>query len=70
MPDTRQRDGYIGIETFANMDADGIVLIEKWQSRAHYQAYFNWRMERGDIARIASLCSGQPSIRYYEMVDV
>lgn len=70
LPDTRQRDGYIEILTLANTEGDGVVLVEKWESRAHYDAYLGWRVERGDIDRIMSLCAAPPSIRYFDLVDV
>lgn len=70
LPVTRERDGCISIEAFGNTDSDGILCVEQWETRAQYDAYLAWRIERGDIDRALQLCAEQPSVRFFEAIDV
>jgi len=38
-PDTRCFDGCLSIEAFGNSDDDGLLCVEQWASRAHYEQY-------------------------------
>jgi quinol monooxygenase YgiN len=69
LPITRQREGCISIDAFGNSDADGILCVEYWETRAHYEAYLAWRIERGDIERVVQLCAEQPSLRFFTAID-
>ncbi len=71
LPDTRAFDGCEGVTAHENQDDPGqITLIERWGSKSAYEAYTAWREERGDLARLAGLVSGPPSIRYFDDVPV
>ncbi len=68
--DTRAYDGCIAVEVRQNQDdANNLVLIENWQSRAHYEKYLAWRTETGALEALGALVSSPPSIRYYDEVD-
>ena len=70
LPETRAYDGCEGIEVTQNQDdSNNIVLIEKWASRDHYEKYFAWRTERGDIDTLGATLTGPPSIRYFDTTD-
>ena len=70
LPDTRAYDGCESVAVHRDQDApDRIVLIERWTSRAQYEAYLQWRAERGD-PRLGVLIAGPPAMRYLEDVDV
>ena len=44
LPDTRSYDGNIGINVIRNLDdQDVLVLVEEWESKAHYEKYLAWR---------------------------
>lgn len=71
LPDTRSYEGCEGLTVKRNMDESaGVVLVENWQSRAHYDKYLGWREETGVLGEIGALLDGPPSIRYFEDVDV
>ncbi|ANY19923.1 Antibiotic biosynthesis monooxygenase [Tsuneonella dongtanensis] len=47
LPDTRAFDGCRDIKVFYDEERNTFVLIEKWDSFAHYDKYIAWRMETG-----------------------
>ncbi len=68
--DTRAYDGCISVEVTENQDdTANLVLLEKWQSRAHYEKYFAWRVESGAIDTLGTFLAQPPSIRYYDTID-
>lgn len=67
LPDTRAYDGCISVDVYQNQDEpDIVVLVEQWQTRAHYEKYFAWREETGAIAQLGQLLDGPPSLRYFD----
>ena len=71
LPDTRAHDGCQGVTVYGNLDdSNNLVLVEHWDSRDHYGKYLAWRTERGDLERLVSMLAEEPSIRYFERVDV
>lgn len=69
-PSTRTYDGCKGIDAYFNMDKpDGLVLVERWDSRSHHEKYLGWRTETGVMAKLGSMLAGPPSIRYFDQVD-
>lgn len=71
LPDTRARDGFLDVVVHQNQDdKDNLVLIEKWETRGHYESYLGWRQETGVLDQLVAACSTPPSIRYYEITDI
>lgn len=71
LADTRAYDGCEGITVQRNMeDSANVLLIEQWESRAHYDKYLAWREETGVLGKIVALLEGPPNIRYYTDVGV
>jgi len=71
LPDTRAFDGCEGVTVHANQDVpEQLALVERWASRGHYETYFAWRQERGDVEKLAALIAGPPNIRYFDDVLV
>ena len=68
LPDTRAYDGCKDIEMFLNDDGHTFILIENWDSKAHYDKYLAWRQETGTLAKLGDLMEGPPNIRYFEFV--
>ena len=70
LPDTRAYDGCQGVDVYFNMEDSGnMVLVEYWDSRAHYEKYVGWRTETGVMDKIGAMLAGPPSIRYFERTD-
>ena len=70
LPDTRAFDGCLGVTVTQNMDdADSLVVIEQWSTRAHYEKYLAWRAERGDIDKLMGLLGTDPSFMHLEPLD-
>ena len=70
LPETRAYDGCLGVDVYRNQDdTDVVVLVEQWQSRAHYEKYFAWREESGAVAQMAAMVDGPPSLRYFDPTD-
>ncbi len=69
LPDTRSYAGCLGVEVTCNQDDTGnIVLVERWQSREHYQKYLKWREDTGALAALGSSLAAPPKIRYFDHV--
>jgi quinol monooxygenase YgiN len=70
LPDTRAFDGCEGVTVHRDQDAPNkLVLVERWASRPHYERYFQWRLDRGDIEKLGALAAGPPVIRYFDEVE-
>lgn len=71
LPDTRAYDGCQRIDLYFNTeDTGGMVLVEHWDSRAHYEKYRAWRDGTGFLDRIGAMLAGPPKLRYFERIDV
>ncbi|GMR21744.1 MAG: hypothetical protein BMS9Abin37_0059 [Acidobacteriota bacterium] len=71
LADTRAYDGCESITVQRNLDASAnVMLIEQWETRAHYDKYLAWRKETGVLGKIVELLEGAPSIRFYSDVGV
>ena len=70
LPDTRAFDGCQGVDVLQNADdGDVLVLVERWDSREHYEKYLAWRTETGALAGLLEATDGAPSIRYFDKTD-
>ncbi len=70
LPDTRTYDGCIGVDTYQNQDNPNVlVLVEKWESKPHYEKYLAWRTESGMLGEMAEMFGAPPSIRYFGETD-
>jgi len=70
LPDTRAFDGCEGVTVHRDQDApERLVLVERWASRPHYEAYLRWRTELGD-PRLGALSTAPPALRFLDDVEV
>ena len=70
LPDTRAYDGCIGVDTLRDRDdPDTLVLVETWESRAHYEKYFAWRQESGLVEQLGKVVAAPPNLRYFDHTD-
>ena len=67
LPDTRAFNGCISVETYAEQNGSSILLVEEWESKAHQEAYLEWRVSTGLLDAIAPLVSADPLFRSYEI---
>ena len=42
------------------------IVVETWESREKYEAYFAWRTERGDIENMESTLEGELTLRFMD----
>lgn len=64
--DTRAFDGCIRISTHRGLDdPTEILLIEEWESREKYLAYFQWRVDTGLLEAIGPMLAGAPVTTFY-----
>ena len=70
LPGTRSYDGCLGVDTYQSQDdSDVLIMVEKWESRAHYDKYLGWRQETGVLESLAAALESPPSIRYFDLTD-
>ncbi len=56
LPDTRSFDGCIYIYLTQDLDDPSkLIIIELWESRAHYDRYLQWRTDRGDMEALGAM---------------
>ena len=66
LPDTRAFDGCIKVTPHRGLDdPTQILLIEEWESREHYLAYLQWRVETGLLEAIGPMLAGEPVTNFY-----
>jgi quinol monooxygenase YgiN len=66
LPDTRSFDGCIYIYLTQDLDNPSkLIIIELWESRAHYDRYLQWRTDRGDMEALGAMME-DPSWRFLE----
>lgn len=47
-------------------DADNLVFVAQWKSKANYEKYLAWRAERGETDMLAGVLEKPPSTRYLD----
>ena len=71
LPETRQFKGCLGLNVFQHQDNPAqVTLIEEWESKEDYEAYFAYRGEAGDLDIIMPMFEGEPSISYLDLVKI
>ena len=69
--DTRAFDGCEGVNLHENLDEPGgLLLVERWASRDHYEKYAAWRQTDEGASGIGDLLAGPPSPRFFDAVSV
>ena len=68
--DTRKYDGCQKVEMWTAEDSPGrLVLLEVWESKAHQEKYFAWRMESGMMEMMQDFLAGAPVVTWFEVHD-
>lgn len=69
LPDTRAFKGCEALELIVNQDdRDNLVVWERWDARASYEAYLKWRVDAGTVAALRSMAVQGPIIRFFDTV--
>ena len=58
LPDTRNFEGCLSVNTFIEESTNTIHLIEDWESLEHQAKYLNWRIETGLLGVLEPLLEG------------
>jgi quinol monooxygenase YgiN len=71
LPDTRAFEGCEDISILQSQeDPHLLVILEQWDTRENYDAYYTWRTETGAIALINSQCTRPLEPQLYTFVRV
>ncbi len=71
LPDTRTYEGCEALDVHLNQDDEhNLVIVERWQSRPHYEKYFAWRQETGLLDRLGPLLGAPPSVRFLDETGI
>lgn len=67
---TKTFDGFQTIDLTYNVeDPSNWVITELWDSKEDYQKYLEFRQEDGTLDEVASVCTGAPSVRIFDIVE-
>jgi quinol monooxygenase YgiN len=71
LPETRKHDGCISIDAVRNQENPGnVVLLQKWQSRQHYESYHAWRVKTGVADAKSASIGATYHVQYFDLIDV
>ncbi|WP_306355795.1 MULTISPECIES: putative quinol monooxygenase [unclassified Nocardia] len=71
LPSTRTFPGNISVEVARNQEEpDRVLLVEKWRSRADFDAYLAWRQESGVLAELAAFADGEVRFGFHDQIGV
>jgi quinol monooxygenase YgiN len=71
IPTTRLASGINYIWTVRDQNKPGqFVLIQQWNSVKQQQHYLQWRIDRGDVAKLRSLLTEDPVVKYLTPIDM
>ena len=70
LPETRSYKGCQWLELIVTQDdPDNLVVWERWDTRASYAAYLQWRVDKGVVSSLGSLAvRSKPDIRFYDTI--
>ncbi len=69
-PDTRKYPGCLELQVLQDKDdPHAITFFERWESRAHYDAYLAWRASQGLMEALSQQSAVPPKWRYFELQD-
>jgi quinol monooxygenase YgiN len=68
--ETREYDGCIFCDIYMEDDEVGMIFIENWKSKAHYEKYLAWRIDTGVMEKLGSFLAAPPIIRFAQKTSV
>jgi len=68
--ETRAFEGCRQVEAYVSQDdPDLIVLLEDWESRAHYEKYLSWRLDNGLMDVLEPILASPLEMRYLDLTS-
>lgn len=69
LPDTLAYEGCSEVNVCTNLDEgpDKIEVLSKWETKAHYDKYLNWRIETGALEAMSVFFAGEPVFRFLDV---
>tara|TARA_B100001094_G_C17701204_1_gene562778 strand:+ start:272 stop:562 length:291 start_codon:yes stop_codon:yes gene_type:complete len=68
--DTRNYDGCLFCDIYLEDDDVGMIFVENWESKAHYEKYLAWRIDTGIMEKLGAYLAAPPIIRFAEKSSV
>ncbi len=83
LPETLTFDGCQSLTPYLNEDGQTLVIVELWDSKAHYEKYLaasgvllegerprlGSGEDTGELAEFEEMLEGEPSFRFFEPID-
>ena len=67
LPATHDYEGCIEVYIYQDQDdPTNLIAIQEWDRREHYEKYFAWRGEHGDLATLHPWVTQQLSPRFFD----
>lgn len=71
LPETRSYDGNIDISCVHDQDdPNRVIIIERFESRQHYESYLAFRMESGTFNALLELLTAEPVFTFADPMGV
>ena len=70
LPDTRGFDGCQSLNCYLSTEERSLAIVQRWDSRAHYEKYLDWRKRTGVFSELEDLLTSPAKIRFFEQLDV
>jgi quinol monooxygenase YgiN len=70
LPDTRAFKGCRSVNCYRSTDdANKIILIEEWDSKADYEKYLAWRASQNPDRKTSDMMTSASAPEYWTLVD-
>ena len=70
LKETRKYKGFIHISILHDNATNNVVFYSQWQTLKSYEEYFNWRVQTGVMDELKKVIVNEPTITYYNGLDV
>lgn len=69
--DTRGYKGCNNLYLIQNQDDPyGIMVVEQWETRSHFENYLQWRTDAGVLKDLVDMTDGEASFRFFDYFGV
>ena len=67
---SRRFQGNLSFDIYTeNESSSKVLFVEEWETEEDFQAYYLWRLERGDFALLGTFFSAPPVMRKFTNVS-
>ncbi len=68
---SRNYEGCSNLSVAQNQDdANEIIIIQRWETREHYEKFLTWRKETGVFGTLVAMADKEPRLRFFDYFDV